>query len=120
MHKTSKLSQLWEEFKENNALSRNLHGLKRRYDESNNVFVFFMREFTGGISSRVGSLFAETETAKAMREISLRDPTFSIERFMKDAHEYLIPEILDALLAADLPTLRLWTTEAVYYLQFCF
>lgn len=116
LHKTSKLTQLWDDFKENNPVLRRVHGLKQRYDESNNVFVFFMREFTGGISGRLSSLFAETETAKALKEISLRDPKFSQEKFMKEAHEFLIPEILDALLTGDLPTLRLWASEATFNL----
>jgi import inner membrane translocase subunit TIM44 len=116
LHKTSKLTQMWEDFKENSGVLRKIHGLKQRYDESNNVFVFFMREFTGGITGRLSSLFSETETAKALKEISLRDPKFSQEQFMKEAHEYLIPEILDAILAGDLPTLRTWASEATFNL----
>lgn len=73
-----------------------------------------MREFTGSIAGRISSIFAETETAKALREIAQRDPNFNLEKFMKDAHEHLIPEILDALLCGDLPTLRLWSSEATF------
>lgn len=73
-----------------------------------------MREFTGSIAGRISSIFAETETAKALREIAQRDPSFHLEKFMKDAHEHLIPEILDALLCGDLPTLRLWSSEATF------
>ncbi len=73
-----------------------------------------MREFTGSISDRFSSIFAETETARALREISQRDRNFNLEKFMKEAHEYLIPEILDALLSGDLPTLRIWSSEATF------
>lgn len=104
---------MWDDFKDNSGLLRRFHGLKTRYDESNNVFVFFMRELTGSVADRFRSVFAETETARALREIALRDPTFSLEAFMKDAHEELVPEILDALLSGDLPTLRIWSSEAV-------
>lgn len=90
------------------------YGIKQRYDESNNVFVFFLREATASVTDRLASFFSETETAKAMREIGLRDPSFHLEQFMRDAHELIIPEILDAIIQADLPTLRLWCSEATY------
>jgi len=114
MHKNSRLAQLWDGFKENSAVLKKFHGLKQRYEESNNLFVFFLREATGSVTGRLGHLFAETETAKALREIAIRDPTFHMETFMKDAHEYLIPEILDALLCGDMSTLRTWCSEASF------
>jgi import inner membrane translocase subunit TIM44 len=114
LHKTSRLSKLWSDFKDDNAVFKRIHNIKQRYDESNNMFVFFMREFTGSITDRFSSLFAETETAKAMKEIALRDPSFNLEAFMKDAHEVIIPEILDALVTADLPTLRIWCSEGTF------
>ncbi len=84
------------------------------YDESNNVFIYFAREITDRISGKFSSLFAETDTARAMRELKQRDPAFSIEKFMKTAREYIIPEILDAFLTADLPALKIWCSEATF------
>lgn len=49
-----------------------------------------------------------------MRELKERDPSFSMEKFMKTAREYIIPEILDAFLTADLPTLRIWCSEGTF------
>jgi import inner membrane translocase subunit TIM44 len=49
-----------------------------------------------------------------MREIQARDPSFHMEKFMKFTTEHIVPEILDAFLAGDLPTLRLWCSEAMY------
>ena len=49
-----------------------------------------------------------------MREIQLRDPSFSMEKFTRFTTEHIVPEILDAFLAGDLPTLRLWCSEAMY------
>jgi len=60
-------------------------------------------------------MFEETETAKAMREIVHRDPSFNFEKFMKQAHEFIIPEILDAFLTADYHSLRQWCSEAVMH-----
>lgn len=58
-------------------------------------------------------MFAENDTARAMREIKLRDPTFNLEAFTKTIREYIIPEILDAFLTADLVTLKQWCSEGV-------
>lgn len=49
-----------------------------------------------------------------MREIQIRDPTFHIEKFIKFATEQIVPEILDAFLAGDLSTLRVWCSEAMF------
>lgn len=49
-----------------------------------------------------------------MRELKERDPNFKIEKFTKTAREYIIPEILDAFLTADIPTLRLWCSEGTF------
>lgn len=49
-----------------------------------------------------------------MRELKERDPNFNIENFTKTAREYIIPEILDAFLTADIPTLRLWCSEGTF------
>lgn len=90
------------------------NNFKRKYDESNNVFVYFTREITDTIGGKVSSLFAETDTARAMRELKERDPAFNMEKFMKTAREYIIPEILDAFLTADIPTLRMWCSEGTF------
>lgn len=72
------------------------------------------REITDRISGKFSSIFAETDTARAMRELKERDPSFSTETFMKTVREYIIPEILDAFLTADIPTLRMWCSEGTF------
>lgn len=49
-----------------------------------------------------------------MRELKEIDPSFNIEKFIKTAREYIIPEILDALLSADIPALRTWCSEGTF------
>lgn len=100
--------------KENNPLASRWNNLKQAYDESNNIFIYFAREIGDRVSGRFASLFAENDTARAMRELKERDPTFSLEKFQKTAREYIIPEILDAFLAADLPVLKMWCSEATF------
>jgi mitochondrial import inner membrane translocase subunit TIM44 len=122
------MSKFWSNFSENNPLTSSMNNhmritfiipigwnnFKKRYDESNNVFVYFSREITDRVGDKISSLFAETDTARAMRELKERDPNFNIENFTKTAREYIIPEILDAFLTADIPTLRLWCSEGTF------
>jgi hypothetical protein len=96
------------------SISLELNSVRQAYDESNNVFIYFAREVTDRICGKFASLFAETDTARAIRELKQRDPKFSIESFNKTAREYIIPEILDAFLTADLTALRIWCSEATF------
>lgn len=113
-HKESRWTSRWSNFVDNNRLLQRFFGMKRTYEESNNVFVYFAREITNTISDRFTALFSENETGRAMREIQARDPSFHIEKFMKFATEHIVPEILDAFLAGDLATLRVWCSEAMF------
>lgn len=76
--------------------------------------MYFAREITDSIGGKFSSIFSETDTARAMRELKERDHSFSIETFTKTAREYIIPEILDAFLTADIPTLRSWCSEGTF------
>ena len=62
------------------------NNFKKKYDESNNVFVYFAREITDSIGGKISSVFAETETARAMRELKERDSNFNIEKGSKYLH----------------------------------
>lgn len=112
--KQSKMSQFWSRLTENNPVISKWNAFRQAYDESNNVFVYFAREITDRLSGKVASIFAETDTARAIRELKQRDPQFSLEKFTKTAREYIIPEILDAFLTADLHALKLWCSEATF------
>jgi len=41
------------------------------------------------------------------------DPRFNLEEFMKEAREFIIPEIMEAYLSGDASTLKEWCSEAV-------
>jgi hypothetical protein len=41
------------------------------------------------------------------------DPRFNLEEFMREAREYIIPEIMEAYLKGDTNTLKEWCSEAV-------
>lgn len=113
VHTESKWANKWKDFVDNSRLLKSAFGIRRAYEESNNIFVYFAREVTNSVADRFAALFSETETARAMREISARDPSFHIEKFIKFVTEHAIPEILDALLTGDMTVLRTWCSEAM-------
>lgn len=114
VHKDSEWRQKWIDFKDNNPIFRKMFDMKRAYDESNNIFVYFARSITNSVTDTISSIFKENETAKAIKEIRNIDHTFQIESFMKQSQEYIIPEILEAFLKADLPILKPWCGEATF------
>ena len=61
-----------------------------------------------------GSLFAESETAQVVKQISLSLPNFTVEQFLREAHTLIIPEVLEAYLKGDLKTLKMWCSEATF------
>lgn len=79
------------------------------YEDSDNPIVASMRTVTGAI----GRFFDETETAKVVRLIKEIDPEFEFDGFLRDLREYIVPEIVDAYVEADLKVLKLWTSEGV-------
>ncbi|KAH9821934.1 hypothetical protein DFH28DRAFT_951065 [Melampsora americana] len=80
------------------------------YEDSDNPVIASMRTVTGAI----GRLFDETETAKVVRLIKEIDPSFEYDGFLRDLREYIVPEIVDAYVDADLKILKLWTSEGAY------
>lgn len=92
-----------------------LFSFARRNDgKHDNVLTFFGQELASTMTERLSSLFAESETAHVIRTIRLQDPEFTIERFVKMARDYIIPEILDALVCGDLATLQNWCSEGSF------
>ncbi|EGG08314.1 uncharacterized protein MELLADRAFT_47868 [Melampsora larici-populina 98AG31] len=80
------------------------------YEDSDNPVIASMRTVTGAI----GRLFDETETAKVVRLIKEIDRDFEFDGFLRDLREYIVPEIVDAYVDADLKVLKLWTSEGAY------
>lgn len=42
------------------------------------------------------------------------DPNFQLEPFLQDMREYILPEVLDAYVKADLEVLKLWLSDAQF------
>ncbi len=84
--------------------------MKEAYAESDNAVISTMR----AVTSTVGRFFDETETAKVNRHFKELDPSFNSEAFLKDLREYIVPELVDAYVNADQPTLKAWCSEATY------
>lgn len=95
--------------KETNPLLRHLVSLRQSFDESENPVVSSIR----GITQTVGSWFDENETAQVMRLMKALDPAFGRESFERELREYIVPEVVDAYLAADQEALKAWCGEAV-------
>jgi len=90
-------------------LADKLASWSHNYQESDNPFVVMSRTVT----NTVGRIFDETETAKVTRWVRDMDPTFTQESFLRELREYIVPELVDAYVNADQPTLRQWCSEAV-------
>ncbi|GAA5958941.1 hypothetical protein JCM3765_000779 [Sporobolomyces pararoseus] len=80
------------------------------YQESDNPFVVMSRSVTGTI----GRWFDETETAKVTKWVKEMDPSFTQESFLKELREYIVPELVDAYVNGDQPTLKQWCSEATF------
>jgi import inner membrane translocase subunit TIM44 len=73
---------------------QSLFSVKSAYNESENPFVSTARS----ISDRVAGFFAENETAMVIKKFREMDPGFQMEPFLRDMREYILPEVLDAML----------------------
>ncbi|RIA95777.1 hypothetical protein C1645_816213 [Glomus cerebriforme] len=114
LHKDSVWKESWNRLKETNPIIQGIFSMKRNYEDSDNVLISYTRAFTDRVSDALGSFFEENETAQAITQIKMMDPRFNIEEFMKEAREYIIPEIMEAYLKGDTNTLREWCSEATY------
>ncbi|RKP09087.1 hypothetical protein THASP1DRAFT_14741 [Thamnocephalis sphaerospora] len=115
IHKDSAWKESWKNFKETNSLMQSIFSAKRSYEDSDNVLIQYTRAFTERVSDTFGSIFSESESAMAIAQLKETvDPNFNMEVFMRQAREFIIPEVIDAYLHGDTETLRLWCSEATY------
>ncbi|ORX97645.1 TIM44 subunit of mitochondria import inner membrane translocase [Basidiobolus meristosporus CBS 931.73] len=115
MHKDSAWKESWNKFKDNNPVFQGVFRMKRSYEDSDNLFVAYARLATDRISETFGSLFEESETAQAIKSFQNNiDRSFNVEKFVKEAREYIIPEVMDAYLKGDNDALKEWCSEATY------
>lgn len=56
---------------------------------------------------------SETETAKVIRAFKTVQPDFDQHFFLKEVANYIIADLLEAYLSADVKTLKEWATEGV-------
>ena len=84
--------------------------MNKTYQESENPLILTAR----GITDRIAGFFAENETAMVIKKFRQMDPNFQVEPFLRDLREYILPEVLDAYIKADVETLKLWLSEAQY------
>ncbi|KAF9182511.1 protein translocase subunit [Haplosporangium sp. Z 767] len=114
LHKDSAWKETWSKFKDTNPVMQSVFNMKKNYEDSDNVFVAWARVVTDKISDVWVSMLDETENAKTIRALQMIDPRFKMDAFMKEAREFIIPEIMDAVLTADSETLHEWCSEATY------
>ncbi|KAG0210876.1 protein translocase subunit [Mortierella sp. GBA30] len=114
LHKDSAWKETWSKFKDTNPVMQSVFNMKKNYEDSDNVFVAWARVVTDKISDVWVSMLDETENAKTIRALQMIDPRFKMDLFMKEAREFIIPEIMDAVLNADSETLHEWCSEATY------
>ncbi|RUS21514.1 hypothetical protein BC937DRAFT_92448 [Endogone sp. FLAS-F59071] len=114
MHKDSEWKASWNKFKENNSIMQGIFKAGKTYQESDNIFIAYSRAFTDRVQDTFGSLFEESDQAQAIKALQAIDPRFNMERFLREAREYIIPELMDAYLKGDSEILREWCSEASY------
>ncbi|KAL9101472.1 MAG: hypothetical protein Q9163_003267 [Psora crenata] len=110
LHKDSRLNEKWREFRDSNRMMQSIFSLRSSYNESENPLVSTARSIT----DRVAGFFAENETALVIKKFKEMDPTFSIEPFLREMREYILPEVLDAYVKGDTETLKLWLSAPQY------
>lgn len=60
-----------------------------------------------------GSIFEESEQAQTVRALQMIDPSFNMDKFLREARTYIIPEVMEAYLKGDVESLKMWCSEAV-------
>ncbi|XP_015268772.1 PREDICTED: mitochondrial import inner membrane translocase subunit TIM44 [Gekko japonicus] len=114
LHKDSKWSQQWKEFRDNNVVFNRFFEMKMKYDESDNAIIRASRAVTDKVTGFVGGLFSKTEMSEVLTEILRIDPTFDKDRFLKQCENDIIPNILEAMVTGDLDILKDWCYESTY------
>jgi len=132
MHKDSAWKETWNKFKDNSGFAQRLADLQSRYEDSDNLFVHYMKRIQDSVSTssvpRIhlkkiikkkifffypASIFAENEQAQTVKQIKHIDPYFDLDVFIKDMHEFIIPEFIEGYLGGDRKALKTWCSEGV-------
>ncbi|XP_031588582.1 mitochondrial import inner membrane translocase subunit TIM44-like [Oreochromis aureus] len=114
LHKDSKWSQQWKDFKDNNVVFNRIFEMKMKYDESDNALIRASRALTDRVTDFLGGLFSKTEMSEVLTEILKADPSFDKDSFLKQCEKDIIPNILEAIIRGELEVLKDWCYEATY------
>ncbi|KAF6842241.1 Mitochondrial import inner membrane translocase subunit tim44 [Colletotrichum musicola] len=110
LHKDAAWKEAWRDFKDTNKFAQGFFNAGKVYRESENPLI----ETARLVTDKIGGFFAENETAQVIKKFRSMDPNFHTEPFLKELREYILPEVLDAYVKGDVPTLKLWLSEAQY------
>lgn len=110
LHKDAAWKEQWKAFRDDSKLMQGFFSMKSAYNESENPLITTARS----ISDRVAGFFAENETAMVIKKFREMDPSFQLEPFLQDMREYILPEVLDAYVKADVETLDQWLSAAQF------
>lgn len=116
LHKDSKWSESWQNFKDNNQYVNKMFDLKTKYDESDNIAIRASRTITDKFTQLFGSLLSRTEMSDVLTEIVKMDPNFTKEEFIADCQTDIIPNVLEAMTQGNLEILEDWCHEAAFNL----
>lgn len=114
LHKDSKWKEAWSNFKDKNPIIQGVFSMRRRYEESDNVFVNTSRVLADRFRDIFGSVMEENEHAITLAELKYLDPSFELEKFMKETREFMIPEVLEAYVDWNPKELKQWCSDAVF------
>lgn len=89
-----------------------LDTLNSRIEKSDSMLAFFARELKNSLVSSFK--VKESDTAACIRQIRESIPNFEIDVFQKNLQQSIAPNIIEAILRADLISLRALSTEAAF------
>uniref|UniRef100_A0A2P2I3G0 Mitochondrial import inner membrane translocase subunit TIM44 n=2 Tax=Hirondellea gigas TaxID=1518452 RepID=A0A2P2I3G0_9CRUS len=114
LHKDSRFSQSWQEFRDNNPYVNRVLEWKTKFDESDHFVVRTSALVKDKITELFGPVFHQTDLSKTLTEICKMDPDFNKDTFLLEIEYDLIPNILEAMLRPDFEILKDWTYERAY------
>jgi import inner membrane translocase subunit TIM44 len=113
LHESSRWAAGWEKFKETNPVMQKMFAVRSAMEESDNPLVERFRD----VYETLGRAFGENENAQTVRRFKMVDPRFRTDKFVKDAHEWIIPDLMESYLRSDVDALKDWCGESVSYLS---
>jgi len=114
MHKDSKWSQQWKDFRDNNTVVTGLFSMKTKFDESDNIAIRATRVFTDKLSDIFSDTFKQSEHGATLQEITKIDPSFNQYTFTNECQQTIIPTVLEAYIRGDIDVIQDWCHEGAY------